>query len=254
MELPKNKFKAGLASNKAQIGLWSTLCSNVVAEIIGQCGFDWILLDTEHTPNEPPMLVAQMQALATSPSSIIVRPAWNDAVLIKRLLDIGAQTLLVPFVQNAAEAKAAVAATRYPPAGIRGATSSGRAAGYGKVKNYLRDAANELCVIVQIETFDALSHLEDIAAVPGVDAIFIGPSDLSASMGHIGNAKHEDVQAAIKDGINRLNALGKPAGILAFNPDDANRYMEWGFSFVAVGSDTSVLSRGADRLSGLFKH
>ena len=203
MHLPKNKFKAGLANGDLQIGLWSTLCSNIVAEIIGDSGFDWILIDTEHTPNETPNLVSQMQAMATGTAAPIVRPAWNDTVLIKRLLDIGANSLLIPFVQNAEEAAAAVAATRYPPEGVRGVTGSGRAARYGRVTDYLHTAAEEICVIVQIETSDALSQLREIASVPGVDAVFIGPSDLSASLGHLGNPSHPEAQAALE----RLSAI-----------------------------------------------
>ena len=253
MKLPKNNFKAALAAGETQIGLWSTLCSNIVAEVIGDSGFDWIVLDTEHTPTETPNLVSQMQAMATGTASAVVRPAWNDPVLIKRVLDIGAQTLLIPFVQNEAEAQAAVAATRYPPAGIRGVTGSGRAARYGRVTDYLHTAADEIAVIVQIETGVALAEIEKIAAVDGVDAVFIGPSDLSASLGHIGNPKHEEVQTALKTGVEKLKAAGKPAGILAFNPDDARRYMEWGYQFVAVGSDLSVLAKGTAALADSYK-
>lgn len=254
MKMPKNEFKARLLNGELQIGLWSTLGSNIVAEIIGASGFDWILLDTEHTPNELPGLISQMQAMQTGTATAIVRPAWNDAVLIKRILDTtGVQTLLVPFVQNAEEAAAAVASTQYPPKGIRGVTTGGRAARYGRVKNYLAEAGDQICVLVQIETGEALAKIAEIAAVPGVDGVFIGPSDLSASMGHIGNAAHPEVQAAIKSGIDTLNEMGKPAGILAFNPDDANRYIDWGFSFVAVGSDTGVLGKATAGLAIKYK-
>ncbi|MCP5098785.1 MAG: HpcH/HpaI aldolase/citrate lyase family protein [Chloroflexi bacterium] len=254
MKIPKNKFKAALANGSVQIGLWSTLGSNIVAEVIGDSGFDWILLDTEHSPNELPGLVSQMQGMATGTASPIVRPAWNDPVLIKRLLDIGAQTLLLPFVQNGAEAKAAVAATRYPPDGIRGVTGSGRAARYGRVKTYLHEAANEIAVLVQIETGSGLENLEEIATVPGVDGVFIGPSDLSASLGHLGNPKHETVQAALKTAVTQLKSIGIAAGILAFNPEDARRYIEWGYQFIAVGSDLSVLASGTQALAASFKN
>ncbi len=253
MNLPQNTFKAKLQAGALLTGLWSTSCSNIVAEIIGDSGFDWILIDTEHTPNETPSVVAQMQALATSASSVIVRPAWNDTVLIKRLLDIGVQSLLVPFVQNADEARAAVAATRYPPHGVRGVTGAGRAAKFGRIKDYLHTAADEIAVIVQIETSEALAKIADIAAVEGVDAVFIGPSDLSASMGHLGNPGHEEVQAAIKQGLATLTAMGKPAGILAFNPEVARRYIEWGANFVAVGSDLGVLLKGTTALAASYK-
>lgn len=253
MELPRNAFKSALASGELQIGLWSSLCSNIAAEVVAHSGFDWILLDSEHSPNEVPDLLVQLQALNGGTATGIVRPAWNDIVLIKRVLDIGAQGILVPFVQSAEEARQAVAATRYPPRGVRGVTGSGRAARYGRVKNYLREAESEICVIVQIETREALGRLEEIAGVDGVDGVFIGPADLAASMGHVGNPQAEDVQAAIKDAAARLGAIEKPAGILAFAPDIAKTYIDWGYSFVAVGSDLSLLAQGADALAGAFK-
>ncbi|WP_375459111.1 HpcH/HpaI aldolase/citrate lyase family protein [uncultured Enterovirga sp.] len=253
MELQRNAFKAGLAEGRTQIGLWSSLCSNIVAEILGDCGFDWILLDTEHSPNELPGLVSQMQALARGTATPIVRPAWNDAVLIKRILDAGAQSLLIPFVQNEAEARAAVAATRYPPEGIRGITTSGRAARFGRVPNYLKTAASQICLLVQVETEAALNDIEAIASVEGIDGVFIGPSDLSASLGHLGNSAHPVVQDAMRDAVTRLTKLGKPAGILTSNEAEARRYLEWGYRFVAVGSDLGVLTRNADALAKAFK-
>jgi 4-hydroxy-2-oxoheptanedioate aldolase len=253
VELKRNAFKAALARGERQIGLWSSLCSNIVAEIIGDSGFDWILLDTEHSPNELPGLVSQMQALATGTATPIVRPAWNDPVLIKRILDVGAQSLLIPFVQNEAEARAAVAATRYPPEGIRGITVSGRGARFGRVSGYLQSAASEICLLVQIETETALADLEAIASVDGVDGVFIGPADLSASLGHIGNPAHPEVQDAIRDAAERLAKIGKPSGILTPNDAEARRYIEWGYSFVAVGSDLGVLAKNADALARSFK-
>ena len=253
MDIQTNAFKAGLAAGRLQIGLWSSLCSNIVAEIVGDSGFDWILLDTEHSPNELPDLVSQMQALARGTATPIVRPAWNDSVLIKRILDAGAQSLLIPFVQNTEEAKAAVAATRYPPQGIRGITTSGRAARYGRVPDYLKQAPHQICVLVQVETASALAEIEAIASVEGVDGVFIGPSDLSASLGHLGHAGHPEVQAAIKDAVTRLTKLGVPAGILTPNQEDARRYIEWGYRFVAVGSDLGLLAKNADALATSFK-
>jgi 4-hydroxy-2-oxoheptanedioate aldolase len=253
LDLKQNRFKAALARGELQIGLWSSLCSNIVAEIIGDSGFDWILLDTEHSPNELPGLIAQMQALATGTATPIVRPAWNDPVLIKRHLDAGAQALLIPFVQNAHEAKAAVAATRYPPEGIRGITSSGRAARFGRVTDYLKRAAQEICLLVQVETGEALAEIEAIASVPGVDGVFIGPADLSASLGHIGNPGHPEVQDAIRSAVEQLTKLGKPAGILTPNEAEARRYIEWGYRFVAVGSDLGIMAKGADALAKAFK-
>ena len=253
MDLPRNAFKAALARGELQIGLWSSLCSPIVAEIIGYSGFDWILVDTEHSPNEPPAVLAQLQALQAGTATPIVRPAWNDPVLLKRLLDIGAQAVLVPFVQNAEEAAKAVAACRYPPSGIRGITVSGRGSRYGRVPDYLKRADAEICVLVQVETGEALSQLEAIASVDGVDGVFIGPADLSASLGHIGNPGHPEVQEAIKGAAARLTAIGKPAGILTASEADARRYIEWGYRFVAVGSDLGLLAKNADALAKTFK-
>ncbi len=253
MDLNRNAFKHALAARRLQIGLWSSLCSNIAAEVVADSGFDWILLDTEHAPNEIPGLVSQLQAVARGTATPIVRPAWNDAVLFKRILDVGVQSLLVPFVQTAEEARRAVAATRYPPAGIRGVTSSGRASRFGRVGDYLKKADSEICVLVQVETGAALERLEAIAAVEGVDGIFIGPGDLAASLGQIGNPQHEAVQNAIEDAMRRLKAIGKPAGILTPNEDEARRYIGWGFTFVAVGADLGLLARGADALAKRFK-
>ncbi|MFC5395936.1 HpcH/HpaI aldolase family protein [Bosea vestrisii] len=253
MDLPRNAFKAALARGELQIGLWSSLCSPIVAEIIGHSGFDWILVDTEHSPNEPPAVLAQLQAMQAGTATPIVRPAWNDPVLLKRLLDIGTQAVLVPFVQNAEEAAKAVAACRYPPAGIRGITVSGRGSRYGRVPDYLKRADAEICVLVQVETGEALAQLEAIASVDGVDGVFIGPADLSASLGHIGNPGHPEVQDAIKGAVERLAAVGKPAGILTPSEADARRYIEWGYRFVAVGSDLGLLTRHADALAKTFR-
>ena len=253
MELNRNAFKHGLAKGQLQIGLWSSLCSNMAAEIISDSGFDWILFDTEHSPNEIPGLMTQLQAIERGTATPVVRAAWNDAVLLKRILDIGAQSVLIPFVQNADEARRAVAATRYPPQGIRGTAGSARGSRYGRVKDYLKKANGEICVLVQAETREALGQLEAIAKVDGIDGIFIGPSDLAASMGHIGELTHPEVQKAIEDAGRRLKALGKPAGILTLNEEEARRYISWGYTFVAVGADVGLLSRSADALAKKFK-
>lgn len=197
-------------------------------------------------------MLAQLQAMQAGTATPIVRPAWNDPVLLKRLLDIGAQAVLVPFVQNVQEAEKAVAACHYPPAGIRGITGSGRGSHYGRVPDYLKRADAEICVLVQVETGEALAQIEAIASVDGVDGVFIGPADLSASLGHIGNPGHAEVQAAIKDAVDRLTALGKPAGILTPSETDARRYIEWGYRFVAVGSDLGLLTKNADALAKAF--
>ena len=253
MDLQRNAFKHAIAAGQLQIGLWSSLASNIAAEIVSDSGFDWILLDSEHSPNEIPGLLSQLQALQRGTATPIVRPAWNDAVLAKRCLDIGAQTLLFPYVQNAEEARRAVASPRYPPQGIRGVAVATRAGRYGRVPGYLTKANDEICVLVQVETRVALSELEAIAKVEGVDGVFIGPSDLAASLGHLGNPQAPDVQKAIKEAVTRLKALGKPAGILTANEEEARRYIEWGFLFVAVGADIGLLARNADALAKKFK-
>ncbi len=252
-EFRRNAFKAAIKARKLQIGFWQSLCSNIGAEICSDSGFDWLLLDTEHSPNEIPDLLSQLQAMELGTAAAIVRPAWNDAVIIKRCLDIGAQTLLVPYVQNAEEAKAAVAATRYPPHGIRGVSVAARASRYGRVAGYLTKANDEICVLVQVETGHALAQIEAIAKVDGVDGVFIGPSDLAASLGHVGNPQHADVQAAMKNAVERLTAIGVPAGILTGNEEEVRRYIDWGYLFVAVGSDVGVLAKGADTLAKKFK-
>ncbi|HZP70834.1 MAG TPA: HpcH/HpaI aldolase/citrate lyase family protein [Pseudolabrys sp.] len=252
-EMQRNAFKRALAEGKLQIGLWSSLCSSIAVEVISDSGFDWVLLDTEHSPNEIPDLLRQLQAMQRGTATAIVRPAWNDAVLAKRALDIGAQTLLFPYVQNAEEARRAVASTRYPPEGIRGVSVAARASRYGRVPGYLTKANEEICVLVQVETRAALDQLEAIAKVDGVDGVFIGPSDLAASLGHLGNPQHADVQKAMQDAVNRLRAIGKPAGILTGNEEEARRYIEWGYLFVAVGADVGLLARGADALARKFK-
>ena len=252
-DLKRNAFKHALAAGKLQIGLWSSLCSNIAAEIISDSGFDWILLDTEHSPNEIPDLLGQLQAMQGSATTPIIRPAWNDAVLAKRALDIGAQSLLFPYVQNAEEARRAVASTRYPPQGIRGVSVAARASRYGRTPGYLTKANAEICVLVQVETRQALGEIEAIAEVEGIDGVFVGPSDLAASLGHLGNPQHPDVQKAIENAVTRLKKAGKPAGILTGNEEEARRYIDWGYLFVAVGADVGLLARNADGLAKKFK-
>jgi 4-hydroxy-2-oxoheptanedioate aldolase len=253
MDMPINAFKKALKEGRTQIGLWSTLCSNMGADAIADAGFDWIVLDTEHSPNEPPDLVRQMQALRGGTATPVVRPAWNDPVLFKRILDLGAQTLLVPFVQNAEEARKAVAATRYPPHGIRGVATTARASRFGRVKDYLKTAGEQICVLAQVETLDAVKRLPEIAAVDGIDGVFIGPSDLAASMGHLGNPMHPEVQATISGAIKPIRAAGKAGGYLTGNEEEAKKRMAEGFQFVAVGNDLGILARGADALAKKFK-
>src|SRR6202051_4802233 len=206
---PRNAFKQALASCQRQIGLWSGLCSPIVAEIIAGAGFDWIVIDGEHAPNDIPSLLAQLQAMRGGTAEPVFRVPWNDPVIIKRPLDVGARSLLIPFVQNAEEARRAVAATRYPPLGIRGVSVTPRANDYGRVQNYHKNAHLDTCVLLQVETRTAVKEMEAIAAIDGVDGIFIGPSDLAADFGHLGNSKHPDVMAALKDAATRIRAAGK---------------------------------------------
>jgi len=253
MEFPINRFKQGLREGRQLVGLWSSLSSAAATEILADSGFDWILIDTEHAANEPPMVADQLRAASLGTASPVVRPAWNDPVLFKRLLDLGSQTLLVPYIQSAEEAARAVAATRYPPRGNRGVASVHRANRYGRVPDYFSRADNEICLLAQLETRTAVDALEEIAAVDGVDGVFVGPSDLAASLGHAGNNAHPDVRRMIEDACGRARAVGTPIGILAPVESDARAYLDMGFAFVAVGSDIVVLRKGCDALVTLFK-
>jgi 4-hydroxy-2-oxoheptanedioate aldolase len=253
MDLPQNPFKRALKAGTAQIGLWSSLSSAYSVEIIAGAGFDWILLDMEHSPNDLESLLSQLQAAAPYPSHAAVRVPWNDMVTIKRVLDAGAQTLLIPYVQTAEEAKQAVANTRYPPAGVRGVAGTTRASRFGRVKNYARRAHEETCVLVQLETQPALAEIEKVAAIDGVDGIFIGPADLHASMGYTGETANPAVMPIIEDAIRRIRKAGKAPGYLSPVEADAKRMLSAGALFVAVGADVGLLARGAEALCAKFK-
>lgn len=253
MELPQNRFKRALKAGQAQIGLWSSLSSNYTVEVIAGAGFDWILLDQEHSPNDLESTLAQLQAAAPYPSHPVVRVPWNDMVSIKRLLDIGAQSLLVPYVSTAEEARAAVSYTRYPPAGVRGVAGTTRATRFGRVKDYARRAHEELCLLVQVETQAALDNIEAICAVDGVDGVFIGPADLHASLGYTGEVANPKVKPLIDDAIKRIRKSGKAPGILTPNEADAKHWLGCGGLFVAVGADVGILARGAEALAAKFK-
>ena len=253
MELPRNAFKHALAEGRQQIGLWCSLSHHYALEAVAGAGFDWLLLDTEHSPNDLESLVPQLQAAAAYPTSAVVRVPWNDMVTIKRVLDIGAQSLLLPYVQNVEEARAAVAATRYPPHGVRGVAGTTRATRFGRVKDYARRASEELCLLVQVETREALGEIDAIAALDGIDGIFIGPADLHASMGHTGQTAEPSVVAQIEDALRRIRRAGKAPGILTADEALARRYIEAGSLFTAVGVDVSMLAREADKLAARFK-
>ncbi|MFM0346182.1 4-hydroxy-2-oxoheptanedioate aldolase [Paraburkholderia sp. RL17-347-BIC-D] len=254
MSLPQNTFKRALAEGKPQFGLWAALADAYVTELLATAGFDWLLIDNEHAPNDVRSTLAQLQAVAAYASHPVVRPVRSDSALIKQLLDIGAQTLLLPMIDTAEQAADAVAATRYPPQGIRGVGSAlARASRWNRIPDYLNTAANELCVLVQVETVQGMENLRAIAAVDGVDGVFFGPSDLSASMGLLGKPGHPTVREAIRNGIQSVRRAGKAAGVLAPDPAIAADYLEAGVTFVAVGTDTGLLSRAAADLAGSYK-
>jgi len=253
MDLPRNHFKHAIRAGKQQIGLWVSLADAYCAEIVAGSGFDWLLLDGEHSPNDPLTVLAQLQAIAPYPVTPIVRTAWNEKVLIKRYLDVGAQSLLLPYVQTEEEAAAAVAAIRYPTRGLRGVAGVTRASRFGRVADYAKRAEEELCLLVQIETRAGLDNLEKIARMDGIDGVFIGPADLAAGLGHLGDIAHAEVQSAIKDAIARIKACGKPAGILTPDEAQARRYIEWGTTFTAVGLDAALLARESEKLAAKFK-
>ena len=230
---------------KSPIGTWVLSASSIVAEAVGSAGFDWGVLDMEHAPVDLMELVHLLQAVGNTKMVPVVRVPWNDAVTVKRVLDAGAQTLLFPMVQNADEARRAVAATRYPPEGVRGMAGMGRASRFGTARDYLRTANQSIGVVVQLETPQALDRLEAIAAVPGVDALFVGPADLSGAMGHVGELTHPEVMARMTDAAQRARAAGVPIGTIGHNPESATRYRAAGYDFVAVSSDIGLLMSGA---------
>ena len=253
MQIPVNTFKRDLKAGKPQIGLWCTLSNHYAIEVVAGSGFDWLLADTEHSPNELDMVLAQLQAVAPYPAHPVVRVPWNDMVTIKRFLDIGAQSLLIPYVQNKEEAMNAVSYTRYPAEGLRGMGGTTRATRFGRVRDYARRAHEEICVLVQIETQAGLDNLEQIAAVDGVDGVFIGPADLHASLGYAGETANPKVKPLIDDAIRRIRNCGKAPGILTGVEADAKHWLQLGCQFVAVGVDVNILARETERLAAKFK-
>ncbi len=247
-----NRFREALLARRRLIGCWCSLANPVTTEVLGLAGFDWLLLDAEHAPNDVTTLIPQLLALKDSPSAPVVRPPWNDTVVIKRLLDAGFYNFLIPYVESAEEARRAVAATRYPPAGVRGVSVSQRQNRYGTVPDFLKSINENIAVMVQIESAAGLAAVDAIATVDGVDGIFVGPSDLAAAMGHLGNAAHPDVQQAIRHTFERARAAGKASGILAPVEADARRYIEWGAGFVAVGSDLGLFRSATQALRDRF--
>lgn len=243
-----NSFKRDLLAGKKLIGCWSSLSNAITTEVLGVAGFDWILLDGEHSPNDMATFIPQLMALKDSASAPVVRPSCNNEVEIKRLLDAGFYNFLIPFVQSADQARRAVAATRYPPQGVRGVSVSQRSNRYGTVADYFKSINEHICVMVQIESRAGVAAAREIAALDGVDCVFIGPSDLAAGLGHLGNAAHPEVQAAIAAVFADAKACGKPTGILAPAEADARRYMDMGATFVGVGSDLGVFRSATQAL------
>ena len=243
-----NQFRQDLIARKKLIGCWCSLGSPITTEVMGLAGFDWLLLDGEHAPNDVLSFIPQLMALKDSASAPVVRPQWNDTVIIKRLLDAGFYNFLIPFVESADDAKRAVAATRYPPQGVRGVSVSHRSNRYGTVPEYFEVINDNISVIVQIESRKAVAVIDEICAVEGVDCVFIGPSDLAAGYGYLGNPLHPEVQEAMQRIITSAKAHGKPSGILAPVEADARRYLEMGVTFVAVGSDLGVFRNASQML------
>lgn len=248
-----NPFKAALAAKKPQIGLWLSMADPYMAEVSATTGFDWLLIDGEHAPNDLHSTLGALQAVAPHKAQPVVRAVQGDTALIKQLLDIGAKTLLVPMVDTAEQARQLVSATRYPPLGIRGVGSAvARASQWSARSDYLDVADEEVCLLVQVETVTALANLEAICAVDGVDGVFIGSADLAASMGYRGRPGHPEVQAAIEAAMRTIKACGKAAGTLTSDPALARRYLELGCTFVAVGVDVLLYANAARRLAADF--
>ena len=253
MQMPVNTFKQAMRDQQRKIGLWVSLAGPYTAEAVATTGFDWLLIDGEHAPNDVRSLLGQLQAVAPYPVHPVVRPVTGDVALIKQLLDVGVQTLLIPMVETAEQAAQMVAATRYPPRGIRGVGSGGaRASRWSGIKGYAHEADAQMCVLVQVESARGLSNLAAISAVEGVDGVFFGPADLSASMGQLGNANHPDVLRAIDGGIEIIKAAGKAPGILVFDRTLGQRYVDAGVLFIAVGVDAMLLTQACRQLSSSY--
>lgn len=248
-----NPFKAAMKAKQAQIGLWQSLASPYTAELCAGAGFDFLVIDGEHAPNDIPLIMAQLQAVKGSPAHAIVRPPVGETALIKQVLDIGAQTVLVPIVETVEQAQQLVAAVRYPPLGVRGVAGYTRAAHFGTVPDYLKRANDEICLLVQVETRKGLDNLNEIAAVDGVDGVFIGPADLSAALGHLGDPSHPEVRSTIEDCMKRIAAAGKAPGILMADEAFAQRCLDLGALFVAVNTDISLFAQSVYATAKKYK-
>ena len=254
MPAPENRFKSAIHAGKPQIGLWLDMGEAITAEIAGTSGFDWLVIDGEHGPNDLRSIIDQLRALATSPAEPVVRVPVGESWMIKQLLDAGARTLLVPMVDSAAQAEGLVSAMHYPPRGIRGMGAAvARASAFNTITDYADSASDSVCLLVQAETRAAINDLDNILAVEGVDGVFIGPADLAADMGYLGRIDEPEVQAVIEAAIVKIVAAGKAAGILTFNETYNRRYLELGASFVAVGADVTEFSSTLRSLSARYK-
>ena len=254
MDMQRNKLKAALQRGEAQVGLWMSLGSPYTAEVCGSAGFDFVVIDGEHGPNHIHSILHALQALSGYPVQAVVRPTIGDVNLIKQILDVGAQSLVIPLVETPEQARTLVRAVRYPPEGIRGvAAPVVRASRWGRMDNYLDEASGEICLILQIETRKGLDNLEEIAAVEGVDSVFIGPADLSASLGYRGKAGSPEMLRIMEDAVARIRKTGKAPGILWTEDAGSKRFLELGVTFMAVGVDVVLLASGVDRLAKTFK-
>lgn len=253
MAAPLNPFKQALQQGRAQIGLWQTLAHTTTAEISAGAGFDWLLFDTEHTPAHLPLLMNLLQAVNGYPTHPVARLPVGETYLIKQYLDLGFQSLLIPLVETPEQAAQLVRAVRYPPSGIRGVASSTRAARWGGVTDYTRTADAQICLLVQVETQLGLNNIDAIARTDGIDGVFIGPNDLAAALGHLGNPGHPEAQAATTNALMAIKTAGKPSGILAPDPAMAQKYLDLGCQFVAVGLDSQLLAKAAAELAQRFR-
>ncbi|AJQ97675.1 aldolase/citrate lyase family protein [Gynuella sunshinyii] len=254
IKTPKNPFKQALHEGRQQYGYWLGLCSPLSSELCGYCGYDWLLIDAEHAPNDLRSIHAQLLAIATTPSHAVVRIVEGRTALIKQMLDLGAQTLLVPMVETAEQARELVRAVHYPPDGVRGVgTALARAARWNQLPDYFAEVDQELCLLIQVESVTALEQLDDILSVEGVDGVFIGPADLAATMGHLGNPAHPDVKQAVETAIDKIRKAGKAAGTLVTSPALAQHYEQCGAQFLALGVDTLALAAAARNTLATYK-
>lgn len=252
--MTRNPLKAALKERRKLPGLWLSLCSPTVTEIASGAGTEWVLVDMEHAPGDLSQIADHLRAAHGSNAEVIVRPPFSEQVMIKRLLDIGTRNLMFPMIQTAEDARQAVSWTRYPPHGIRGIAASVRANRYGRQADYLKTYTEDMTIIVQVETPEAIANIPEIAAIDGVDCIFVGPGDLAASMGHAGNGSAPEVRAKIVEALNLIHDAGLPAGILGYGEETARGYLENdGFEFVAIAGDTWLLARHMDAIVHALK-